>query len=358
MVKLKIKNLSKSFGTVVAINDFSFNLLDGELLAVLGPSGCGKSTLLSCIAGIETPEQGEIYLNDKCIFSFDKKIQTPPETRKIGFVFQNYALWPHMSVNENIEYPLKMAKAPKDKREEKLNYILNLVGLNSKAQRYPNQLSGGEQQRVALARALVMDPDLLLLDEPLSNLDAKLRETMQMEIRKIQQKLNLSVIHVTHDQGEAMAMADRIAVMNNGTIVQTGNPREIYETPKTQFVANFVGANTILKGQMNKKDNSIIVDDNHKLVFKSNTLLNSKLRSEPIFIALRPENIKLFKGENTDNNNLPTGTISNKMYKGDHIMYEVKAGDVILRAQAHPEEQFKTGEKVFIKCTHITVLDK
>ena len=357
MEKLQIKNLSKYFGETKAVDNLFLDVYEGELLAILGPSGCGKSTLLSCIAGIEDPNQGEIYLSNRCIFSSSKGIQTPPEARKIGFVFQNYALWPHMTVFENIAYPLKMAKIPIKERDKKVDNTLHTVGLDSKTHRYPNQLSGGEQQRVALARALIMNPDLLLLDEPLSNLDAKLRENMQIEIRRIQQNLNLTVIHVTHDQDEAMAMADRIAVMDKGIILQTGIPKQIYETPKTQFVANFVGTNTILTGTLTDNGKGVIIDDNVEIKLQLSYKVENPIEGEHVYIAIRPENIHLYKKQHTPGEKLYNGKIINKIYKGAHIMYEIQSKRITLRVQSHPVKQYDIGEEILFTCKSCVVID-
>lgn len=356
MEKLQIRNLSKSFGQIKAVDSLSLDLSEGELLAILGPSGCGKSTLLSCIAGIENPESGEIILGDKCLFSAEKGIQVPPEQRKIGFVFQNYALWPHMTVFENVAYPLKMAKVPSQERRDAVGYNLGLVELSTKGHRYPHELSGGEQQRVALSRALVMNPDLLLLDEPLSNLDARLRESMQLEIRKIQQKLNLSVIHVTHDQAEAMAMADRIAVMYQGSVIQKGTPYEIYETPKTEFVANFVGTNTILSGILTHDGEHIRIAGAKALLIPLASVAPSEKKH--LLVALRPEDVSLYATKRGPVRNLPVAEVSNKTYKGAHILYEIICEQVIIRVQSHPTDQFAIGESVYFQCNKSVVIDK
>ncbi len=358
MEKLHIRNISKLYGSIKAVDNLSLDLHEGELLAILGPSGCGKSTLLGCIAGIETPEKGEITLGGRCLFSAEKGIQVPPEHRKIGFVFQNYALWPHMTVNENVAYPLKMAKVPSKERLEIVEHNLNLVELCAKGHRYPHELSGGEQQRVALSRALVMNPDLLLLDEPLSNLDARLRETMQLEIRKIQQKLNLSVIHVTHDQAEAMAMADRIAVMYQGSVIQKGTPHEIYENPKTQFVASFVGTNTILTGTRTHGGEHIRIAGAARLRIPVALPSYKERENQPLLVAVRPEDVALYAMNEGPVRDLPTAVVSNKVYKGAHILYEIICDQVIIRVQAHPTDRFAVGERVYFHPTKSVVIDE
>ncbi len=356
MEKLQVRNVSKSYGAIKAVDSLSLDLHEGELLAILGPSGCGKSTLLSCIAGIESPESGEITVGGRCFFSSERGINIPPEERRLGFVFQNYALWPHMTVFENVAYPLKMAKTPSKVMKEVVEHNLSLVELSTKGHRYPHELSGGEQQRVALSRALVMNPDLLLLDEPLSNLDARLRETMQLEIRKIQQKLNLSVIHVTHDQAEAMAMADRIAVMHHGSVIQKGSPYEIYESPKTEFVANFVGTNTILRGTLTSDGEHVRIVGAASLVIP---LPQAGARKKKhLMVALRPEDVSLYSMDKGPVRNLPIAEVSNTIYKGAHILYEIVCEQVVIRVQTHPTDQFEIGQQVYFQCNKGVVIDE
>ena len=215
MAEVRIEHVFKRFGAVTAVNDFNLTVKDGEFVSILGPSGCGKTTTLRMIAGFERATEGEIYIGDHCVSSSIKGTFAPPEKRDIGMVFQSYAVWPHMTVAENVGYPLKIKKVPKEEREARVQKMLELVHLGEFGKRYPHQLSGGQQQRVALARALVAQPGLLLLDEPLSNLDAKLRESMRFEILSIQKELGITVVYVTHDQGEAMAMSDRVVVMRD-----------------------------------------------------------------------------------------------------------------------------------------------
>ena len=244
LVTVKIDGVVKRFGEIVALKGVSLEIKHGELFTLLGPSGCGKTTLLRIIAGLEYPDEGRVY--------FDGSDVTDLKTYERGavLVFQNYALWPHMTVYENIAYGLKIRKVPRDEIKERVKRALELVKLEGYEDRYPTQLSGGQQQRVALARALAVQPKLLLLDEPLSNLDAKLRIEMRSEIKRIQRELDITVIYVTHDQEEAMALSDRVAVMNFGVIEQVGTPREIYQRPKTKFVADFMGKNNILPAKI------------------------------------------------------------------------------------------------------------
>jgi len=240
MSKLIIKNLCKHYNENCVICDFSLKVEEKKFLTILGPSGSGKSTLLSIIAGIELPSKGIIKLNNREIYNSLEKINIPPEKRNIGFVFQNYALWPHLNVENHLLFPLKIKKIGKKKMKEKCDLILNLLNLEDKIKIYPYQLSGGEMQRVSLGRALIMEPDLLLLDEPLSNLDALLREKMQNEIKTIQRDLGITTILVTHDQEEARKMSDEVVLLNNGKIEQEGLFDDFISIPKTDFVKKFI----------------------------------------------------------------------------------------------------------------------
>lgn len=240
MSRIQFKNISKNYGTVEIISGFNLEIKDGEFMTFLGPSGCGKTTCLRIVAGLETNSGGQIYIDDDLVSDPQGQHFTPPEKRHVGMVFQSYAVWPHMSVFENVAYPLRIKKVSKEEIRKRVTAALALTEMEAYAERMPAQLSGGQQQRVALARGLVMEPRVLLLDEPLSNLDAKLREKMRKDIRALQQALKLTVIYVTHDQIEAMTMSDRITVMDKGRILQTGSPQEIREKPANQFVADFV----------------------------------------------------------------------------------------------------------------------
>jgi iron(III) transport system ATP-binding protein len=227
MSKVVLKGLSKSFGDVNVVNNIDLEIKDHEFLSFLGPSGCGKTTTLRMIAGFDMPTTGEIFIGERLVSSVEKKIFVPPEERNVGMVFQNYAVWPHMDVFKNVAYPLKIKKTGAEEMKERVMKVLSMVKLTGMEKRYPHQLSGGQQQRVALARALVMEPDVMLLDEPLSNLDSKLREEMRFEIKDIQRRIGVTIIYVTHDQAEAMAMSDRILLLHNARVQQLGTPKEI-----------------------------------------------------------------------------------------------------------------------------------
>ncbi len=247
MAFIEIQNLFKRFKDVVAINRIQLEINKGEMLTLLGPSGCGKTTTLRCIAGLEKPDEGDIVIDGKPMLS---QGFVQPSQRGIGMVFQNYAVWPHMKVYNNIVYGLKLQKISKQKIRERAQQVLELVGLAGLEDRYPSQLSGGQQQRVALARALVTNPKVLLLDEPLSNLDAKLREELRFEIKSLVRRMGITSVYVTHDQAEAMVISDRIAVMDSGNVVQIGTANEIYEKPANKFVADFIGTMNFISGEI------------------------------------------------------------------------------------------------------------
>lgn len=240
MSQVKFKSVNKSFGSVDVVKNFSFEVNDGEFVAFLGPSGCGKTTCLRMLAGLEKNSSGEIWIGDRLVSSPSKKIFVQPEKRNIGMVFQSYAVWPHLDVFGNVAFPLLMAKIAKEEIQSRVADVLKTVELDGLEKRMPNQLSGGQQQRVALARGLVAQPDVLLLDEPLSNLDAKLRGKMRRDIRGIQQEYKMTVVYVTHDQVEATEMSDRMLIMNNGEVVQSGAPADVKSNPKNSFVEEFL----------------------------------------------------------------------------------------------------------------------
>ena len=238
-----VRNISKRFGDVVAVDDVSLSVAEGHTLALLGPSGCGKTTVLRCVAGLETPERGHIAIAGKVVFDAARGINVPPEQRDLAVVFQSYAVWPHMTVAENVGFPLKVRKVGKDEQRDRVARILDLMGLRAWAERPATLLSGGQQQRVALARALVYEPRLVLFDEPMSNLDAQLRDQMRGELKILQDRLGFTAIYVTHDHAEAFALAETVAVMNRGRIETAGSPREVSYRPRTPFIARFLGLN-------------------------------------------------------------------------------------------------------------------
>ncbi len=342
--QIVISNCTKKYNNTVAVKNVSLSVLQGEFLAIVGPSGCGKSTLLRSIAGLETPNQGDIFIEDTLVFSSKNKFNIPPEKRDIALVFQNYALWPHFSVFDNVAYPLKIRKVPKKEIKQKVHQFLCLVKLADKEKRYPHELSGGEQQRVALARALIMSPKVLLLDEPLSNLDAKLREEMQTELVKIQKSLNLTVVHVTHDQSEAMELADRIIVMNHGEISQVGTPKEIYDNPASPFVANFIGkTNLIAKKSKSIKTTPFLFDE-----LATSMNINT---SENTVLSIRPEDISLSLkyGEYS-------GIITRVIYHGSTTQYLIKYKNTELIVQTKSDSSFNQGSSVYFSIGRVVGL--
>ncbi len=344
MVEVIVKNLVKKFGNVVAVDNVSFEVKHGEFLTLLGPSGCGKTTTLRCIAGLEIPDDGEIYIGSKLVSAPRKGVFVPPEKRNIGMVFQNYAVWPHMTVFDNIAYPLKIRGVPKDEIRRRVKRVLELVHLEGLENRYPHQLSGGQQQRVALARALVMEPEVLLLDEPLSNLDAKLREEMRFEIKEIQRSVGITVIYVTHDQAEAMAMSDKIAVMNKGKILQIGSPIEIYRKPANAFVAEFIGlANFLEYKSLKFGENCVEVELKGGSTIKCSPPV--KTGNEYVVVA-RPSDIEISTNPSPDS--IP-GTVVRATFLGGSIDYRIDIGGQVIRVEAKGGELVPPGSKVYLR---------
>ena len=344
MATVTIKHITKAFGDNVVLREFNETFQEGEFITLLGPSGCGKTTMLRIIAGFEKPTSGELYIDDQLVSG--GKTFVPPEKRSIGMVFQSYAVWPHMNVFDNVAYPLTIKKVPKAEIRQSVDRVLDIVHLSQYAQRFPNQLSGGQQQRVALARALVAAPKLLLLDEPLSNLDAKLRESMRFEIKEIQRKLGITVVYVTHDQTEAMAMSDRIFLINRGVVQQSGTPQEIYNQPANQFVADFLGKVDFFKGEA----------DGERIVFPGmggQSIAYSGPRRGKVEVAIRPENIYF------DPDGVLEGTLEHQYYLGDVDDCRVRVGDTAVRviASGFAYKTLRDGQKVRMNIRDIMVFE-
>jgi len=316
MSEIIIQNLQKKFGNAEALRDLSISIEKGDLVSLLGPSGCGKTTLLRLIAGFETPTEGHIFLRDR------KITEIAPQKRNIGIVFQDYAIFPTMNVFNNVAYGLRVKKFSKEEISELVAEYLELVGLTGYEKRLPSQLSGGQQQRVALARALVIKPDVLLLDEPLSNLDAALRLNIRKEIRKIQQALGITTIFVTHDQEEAMSISDKIFVMRQGELMQGGTPEEIYRGPHNDFVAGFIGKSNILYGRVVGYENGLTVVEagSSKYFSKSGDEIP---KGTDVWISLRPQYLHLNKDNNSNSQNKVTGTINYIEYLGGLVKGEI-----------------------------------
>ncbi len=347
-MNIKLKDIVKRFGTLEAVSRVSLEIRDGELFTLLGPSGCGKTTILRLIGGFHKPDAGEIYFDGKPVTSI------PPYGRNIGMVFQNYALWPHMTISNNITYGLKLKKIPKGEIAKKVSHVLKLVNLTGLESRYPGQLSGGQQQRVALARALVLNPDVLLLDEPLSNLDAKIRVQVRAEIRKLQKDLGITTIYVTHDQEEALTLSDRIAVINLGKLMQIGTPRDLYDRPKNPFVADFIGINNLIPGnvqEINASENRVRVQTKVGSLFC--TPEESLKPEDRCMITVRPETASISQSEEKQKGfNCIGGTVSFAYYIGNTIRYDVEINNEALFKVdiQNPIEHkpFSIGEKVYV----------
>jgi ABC-type Fe3+/spermidine/putrescine transport system ATPase subunit len=325
---LKLSHLCKSFGTVSAVADLSLDIARGEVLTLLGPSGCGKTTTLRMIAGLESPDSGAIHLNGKPLVS--PGIDLPPERRGMGMVFQSYAVWPHMTVAGNVGFPLKVRRAPAREIRARVSRALAMVGLAGYEDRPAPALSGGQQQRVALARALVYEPEILLLDEPLSNLDVKLREQMCVEIKLLQNRLGLTVIYVTHDQAEALGLSDRIAMLNGGRIEQIGTPRELYERPCTPFVRDFLGKSIRLTGRIERIDRDrvlVALEDGNGTTLACRRPDNPALApGSAVEVSVRPEAIDIDIDPNSPAPGTLLGVVEAVLYQGERSECEVRVG--------------------------------
>ncbi len=346
MPPLHLERIVKKYGKVKAVDDLSLEVREGELLTLLGPSGCGKTTVLRCVSGFVKPDSGDIYLGDR------KITEIPPQKRGIGLVFQNYALWPHMTVFQNLAFGLQIKKLSKIEIRQKVERALSLVQLEGFGDRYPRQLSGGQQQRVALSRALVLEPDILLLDEPLSNLDALLREQMRFEIAQIHKHAGITTIYVTHDQTEAMVISDRIAVLEKGRTMQLGTPLEIYSKPANKFVAGFMGTTNFIHGKVTSVDNEYAVvttDDGVTLTGRGRELK----KGDEVDVAIRPESIKFLspaEAKTTPHEpNLYEAEVVRASYVGELIDYQLKIKNHLIRAKGEVRTPHGAGERIVIK---------
>jgi len=336
---------------VRAVRDVSFEVEKGKFFTLLGPSGCGKTTTLRSIAGLERPASGEISVNGRVIFSSSRNISVALNKRNFGMVFQSYAIWPHMTVFQNAAFPLEVRGGVAKKLiRERVMRVLETMGLEKFAEREATQLSGGQQQRLALARAVVMEPELLLLDEPLSNLDAKLRVRMRFELKRLQRELGLTTIYVTHDQAEALALSHEVAVMNDGCIVQIGSPRTIYEQPANRFVAEFIGASNFLEG-------TVVGAGHAPALFRVRTPLGEMaVRSDralssgdPVTVSVRPENVEVLEATPEAGLNIFTGTVEAKVFQGDFVDFQIRAGGVNVMARTHPSLRTPVGGSVAMR---------
>ena len=345
---------------VKAAQDVSFTIDEGRLFTLLGPSGCGKTTTLRSIAGLERPRAGEISVNGRVVYSSSKHIFVAPNRRGFGMVFQSYAIWPHMTVFQNAAFPLEVGdrKYTTTQIRDNVMRVLTAVQLDHLADREATKLSGGQQQRLALARALVMEPALLLLDEPLSNLDAKLREKMRFELKRLQRELRITTVYVTHDQSEALALSHQIAVMHEGRIQQIGTPREVYESPANPFVADFVGNSNFIEGSCAAGANGCYVMQTEIGDVKVSGAQDFRA-GERVALSVRPEDVELAEVKPAGDN-VWEGRVEQKVFLGEAIDFQVKVGSRTLLSRRHPTLRTKVGEPIYVqldpeKCTVLKV---
>lgn len=354
-IMVEISGLHKNFDAEVAVKDVSLSIAEGEFVTLLGPSGCGKTTTLRCVAGLERPNAGEISIGGDIVVSAEKDIFLYPEFRNIGMVFQSYAVWPHMTVFENVAYGLRVRRVPSDVIKKNTMKALELVGLDSLAERFATKLSGGQRQRVALARAIVYEPRVILFDEPLSNLDAKLREQMRIELVRLQKEVGITSIYVTHDQSEALVMSDRVVVMDKAVIQQIGDPQTIYANPVNTFVANFIGTTTVMEGTLLGRtgeycDMEIPLGEGQKPLRIQAIGGDGATAGDPLFLSLRPEDITLHlkKPNDTSSGNLFEGSVIDTVYLGSFLECRIDVGGHEVGIQIDHFEKLEPGQKVYL----------
>jgi iron(III) transport system ATP-binding protein len=357
-IAVSLRGLWKTYpgGTSPAVKDLSVDVLDGEILTLLGPSGCGKTTTLRMVAGLETPDAGDIFFGEEAVVMTSRRFNLPPNKRNVGMVFQSYAIWPHMTVAENVAFPLKARRFPKREIKDRVLRALDLVGLAGFEDRPGPLLSGGQQQRVAFARALVTEPRVLLLDEPFSNLDAKLREQMRISVKLLQKRLNIAMLFVTHDQIEALSLSNRIALMNFGVVQQQGDPRLLYEEPVNEFVRDFVGRTLLFKGKVQTSNPSgqmaiALAGARDCIVFGRCYNPGGMKTGESVYIGVRPEDVEIHPAHGAE---APSGMIGGKvettLFVGERIEYQVEVdnqGVIMIYGERH--KPVDEGSKVWLK---------
>jgi iron(III) transport system ATP-binding protein len=352
---VEIERLAKNFGAEAAVRSLSLAVAPGEFVTLLGPSGCGKTTTLRCIAGLERPDGGDIRIGGKTVASTERGIHLNPEDRDIGMVFQSYAVWPHMTVFDNAAYGLRVRRAPSGIVKERTMRALELVGLSSLADRYATKLSGGQRQRVALARAIVYEPKVVLFDEPLSNLDAKLREQMRIELVRLQREVGITSIYVTHDQSEALVMSDRVVVMNKGAIQQIGDPHTIYAKPANTFVANFIGVANLMQGKLTGRSGAfcemeIPLGEGHAPLHVTAAGGDGAAKGRSLTLSVRPEDIAvhLAAPDASNTENAFQAEVINTLYLGNFLECRARVGHYELVVQIDHFEQLSPGQVVHL----------
>jgi iron(III) transport system ATP-binding protein len=350
---VQIESLEKYFGEdkerVHVLKGVTLRVPEGSLYTFLGPSGCGKTTTLRCVAGLERPDGGRISIGGYTVFAFGERVYVPTNKRPIGMVFQSYAIWPHMTVAENVAYPLTVQRRPKAEIKRRVTDVLKIVGLDGLEDRPAPKLSGGQQQRVAFARALVNEPKVMLLDEPLSNLDARLRVQMRFEIKALQRRTSITTIFVTHDQSEALAISDQIAVMHGGKLIEVGSPQQLYTRPKRKFTATFLGLTNLIEGKVLEVDGD---SRPAKMETKKGILsfmpATAMKKNQTAVISIRPENIPLHKEKPQGLENVLEGTVKEAIFMGDAYQCKVAVGDDLLAVHTHPFNAVSPGDKVYL----------
>ncbi len=357
---LRVVGLEKQFRRergrgVAAVDDVSLEIEPGSMVAVLGPSGSGKTTLLRCIAGLESPTRGEIWKGSQLLSSGDKGIVVPPEKRQFGMMFQSYAVWPHMTVFENVAYPLKVRRFSTSRIEDSVTHMLGVVGIGHLRDEYPTNLSGGQQQRVALARCLVRDPALILFDEPLSNVDAKVREELRVELLSMHKRLGFTGVYVTHDQEEAMVISDRIVVMNDGKVVQDGTPQEIYRRPTSRFVANFIGIANMWEGSVKQGGGTgqavtVTTAVGDIQVASENVAEPLRADGQNVVVLARPEALSIAAERPVEapDRNVLQGILRAEMFRGSHSEFLVEVGKQMVRVRANRSPDIREGAAAFV----------
>ena len=349
---LSLRDVSKQYGKIHAVEALSLEIRAGEIFALLGPSGCGKTTTLRIIAGLEVPDAGEVFFRDRLLVSVPRRRFLAPEKRRMGMVFQSYAIWPHMTVFENVAYPLRLRGLRGASLRDKVVATLETVGLHGLESRPAPLLSGGQQQRVALARALIYEPEILLLDEPLSNLDAKLREQMRVELKLLQRQLGITMVVVTHDQMEALSLADRLAVLNLGRVEQLGTPRDLYERPETSFVRDFLGKCVVLQGQLAESRGTVgridLPEAGGRLVYDRERAPTVATAGTRVLVSVRPEDIDVVDDPG-GGENMIEGTVETLLFVGDRTECRVRVGNETVVVYVPRGRELRQGQRVFLR---------